>query len=130
MLCHDARRLEVSPQHVSEGQGVGMFSKRLSAQCRKPIAEPKTCACIHLINNTIMKKQLIFLLLMLLGLAARAQDVILTQDDRVIKAYNVAVATGGQFVYYTLNQTDTATVQRLQGAGGHHQEGRRHTHRP
>ena len=60
-----------------------------------------------------MKKQLIFLLLMLLGLAARAQDVILTQDDRVIKAYNVAVATGGQFVYYTLNQTDTATVQRL-----------------
>ena len=60
-----------------------------------------------------MKKQLLFLLLMLLGLAARAQDVILTQDDRVIKAYNVAVATGGQFVYYTLNQTDTATVQRL-----------------
>ena len=113
MLCHDARRLEVSPQHVSEGQGVGMFSKRLSAQCRKPIAEPKTCACIHLINNNIMKKQLIFLLLMLLGLTARAQDVILTQDDRVIKAYNVAVATGGQFVYYTLNQTDTATVQRL-----------------
>ena len=60
-----------------------------------------------------MKKQLLFLLLMLLGLTARAQDVILTQDDRVIKAYNVAVATGGQFVYYTLNQTDTATVQRL-----------------
>ncbi len=60
-----------------------------------------------------MKKQLIFFFLVLLSLAVRAQDVIMTQDDRIIKAFNVEVATGGQFVYFTLNQTDTATVQRI-----------------
>lgn len=60
-----------------------------------------------------MKKQLIFFFLVLLSLAVRAQDVIITQDDRVIKAFNVDVATGSQFVYFTLNQADTATVQRM-----------------